>query len=335
MSNKLINWGFFLVNLGLLALLLSPGVIAAKGKGPQAGLPLPPAPKVTPHLDQPPPAAAEAPEQKQPAAPALGKAVPGGCAGVETYRRLPTADPVVALTFDDGPGKLTKKLVEILAEKNVPATFFLVGQAALANPELVKVILDGGCQVALHTWSHPCLTKLQKEKIYWQIEAGAAVFAAMEADYLPLLRPPYGCLDERVRGVCQRLGCHLVLWDVDSRDWEGEAPDKMLAQVLKNLKAGSIVLFHEGKKNALAMLPEFIDAVRAKGYEFVLLSDYLPLPQEQGMTGSLENTESRSMTMGRFYNGRSAGSSLPAPLPGLPSAPLGETGLMPSLPGQD
>lgn len=304
MRNLLINVGFFLANLGLLALLLCPAVTAAKESVlPEDGLqPMPPetAPvpaeeaekALVPAEEEGPadqgigpelPPAAELP----PVPPEIIQDAPGGQkedsvpeaeASCKIYRRLPTKDKVVALTFDDGPGKLTKKLLKILEKKKVTATFFLLGNSALNNPKLVKAIADGGCQLALHTWSHPNLTKLKKEKIYWQIEACAAAFAGLEADYLPLLRPPYGRWNAEVQGACQRLNCHMVLWDVDSRDWEGEPVAKVLARVLDNLKPGSIVLFHEGKNVTLEVLPKFIDEARARGYQFVLLGDYIPLP---------------------------------------------------------
>jgi peptidoglycan/xylan/chitin deacetylase (PgdA/CDA1 family) len=310
MRNLLINLGFFLANLGLLALLLCPAVTAARESSLQEEglLSMPPGtePGLAEEWETAPvpaqesgkalvPAEEEGPadqgnepelprlEDVTPAPPETIEEVPGGnkedsVPEATVYRRLPTKDKVVALTFDDGPGKLTKKLLKILEGKKVPATFFLLGNSALNNPKLVKAIADGGCQLALHTWSHPNLTKLKKEKIYWQIEACAAAFAGLEADYLPLLRPPYGRWNAEVQGACQRLNCHMVLWDVDSRDWEGGSAAKVLARVLDNLKPGSIVLFHEGKNVTLEVLPKFIDEARARGYQFVLLGDYIPLP---------------------------------------------------------
>ena len=122
------------------------------------------------------------------------------------------------------------------------------------------------------------MTKLKKEKIYWPAEACASALAGLVVDFLPLLRPPYGRWNDEVLAVCQRLNYHMVLWDVDSRDWEGGPADKVLARVLDNLKPGSIVLFHEGKNVTLEVLPKFIDEAKARGYRFVLLSDYIPLP---------------------------------------------------------
>lgn len=302
MRNLLINVGFFLANLGLLALLLCPAVTAAEESLPHEELQPIPSETASELAEEPEaaplPEAEEIPEDQgnepdlpstedpEPAPPPeTAEDIPGGenesapeAVNCKVYRRLPTKDKVVALTFDDGPGKLTKKLLKMLKEKKVPATFFLLGNSALNNPNLVKAITAGDCELAIHTWSHPDLTKLKKEKIYWQIEACAAAFAGLEADFLPLLRPPYGRWNDEVQAVCQRLNCHMVLWDVDSRDWEGGPAVRVLARVLDNLKPGSIVLFHEGKNVTLEVLPQFIDEARARGYKFVLLSDYIPLP---------------------------------------------------------
>lgn len=198
--------------------------------------------------------------------------------GGRVYYRLPTRDKVIALTFDDGPGPLTNKLLAILAAKKVPAAFFLSGKSALNNPGLVAAITDAGCDLANHTWSHPDLTKLKAEKICWQAEACAAVFASLDAECLPFLRPPYGRWNEKVKAVCQRLNHHIILWNVDSRDWAGGSAEEVLARVVNGLGPGSIVLFHEGKNVTLEVLPQFIDEARARGYEFVRLDDYIELP---------------------------------------------------------
>ena len=286
MGTKVVNPGFLLANLALLAVLLAPaagagGAIGAAGlRPPEAGTGPRRATALTADTIK---AGIEGrPEKAEPTA-------------WPVFYRLPGADKVVALTFDDGPGKLTASLLKVLAEKKVPATFFLVGNAALNNPSLVQAIAREGGQLALHTWSHPYLTREKREKVYWQIEAGAAALAGLGVDYLPLVRPPYGSWDEEVREVCRSLGYSLVLWDVDSRDWEGGPADRVLERVLGALKPGSIVLFHEGKKVTLEVLPRFIDAARDRGYTFVFVGDYIP-----GLRAGKEEE-------GQEYSGKSPG----------------------------
>jgi peptidoglycan/xylan/chitin deacetylase (PgdA/CDA1 family) len=253
----------------------APNLTPASEAGESAGLPEEAEPNPPEEDVEPEPPVKDA-EPEPPVKDANPK-LPGKDGG-RVYYRLPTSDKVVALTFDDGPGRLTNTLLAILSAKKVPATFFLLGNSALNNPGLVEAITNAGCDLANHTWSHPSLTKLKEEKIYWQTEACAAVFAGLEAECLPFLRPPYGRWNEKVKAVCRRLNYHIILWNVDSRDWEGGSAEEVLAKVLDGLKPGSIVLFHEGKDVTLEVLPKFIDEARARGYEFVRLTDYIELP---------------------------------------------------------
>lgn len=251
-----------MANLALLGLLLLPQITAAEERvaadfpDPDGGMPVAEAPV----LPEDPPAAAE-PKQRE--------------FSVQVIRGLPTEEKVVALTFDDGPRGTAGKILAILRDKGVPGTFFLLGANAGKNPALVAEITGAGCEIANHTWSHPSLTKLGRDEIAAEVERCTAVLAAQAAEVRPYLRPPYGRWDEDVLAVCAELGYHLVLWDVDSRDWEYDCPKTVLKKALTGLKPGSIVLFHDGPRVSLEVLPRFIDAVRARGYRFVLISDYI------------------------------------------------------------
>lgn len=191
------------------------------------------------------------------------------------YRSLPTEEKVVALTFDDGPGARTRELLAILAGRQVPATFFVLGNSVLNNPGLARAIAQAGHDLANHTWSHPDLTELGWERVWWEIAACTSAIEAVGAPARLYLRPPYGRFDEQVLDVCAELGYVAVMWDVDSRDWELSDADQVLQRALARLRPGSIVLFHDRPAVTLKVLPRFINAVKGMGYRFVLLSDYL------------------------------------------------------------
>ncbi|MTI96517.1 MAG: polysaccharide deacetylase family protein [Firmicutes bacterium] len=191
------------------------------------------------------------------------------------YRRMPTANSVVALTIDDGPGARTRELLAILEEKKVPATFFLLGKQAAANPGLARAIVAAGHDVANHSWSHPRLTELSARAVEREIARCTDVLLDLGINVRPFFRPPYGSRDEQVDEISRELGYHILLWDVDSRDWEFDDEEIVLERALKGLKPGSIVLFHDNPEVTLRVLPRFIDEVRSWGYEFVLLSDYI------------------------------------------------------------
>lgn len=262
--NAWINLGFLLANLGLCVLLLWPSYMQAMEEtiGVQEYL-LP-----SPEYEEPVGAGEPESETEQPAEVVRGR----------VFRSLPTEDKVVALTFDDGPKSTLTKILAILKEKEVPATFFMLGSRVMKKPDLARKIAEAGCEAANHTWGHENLKKLSEGNVYWQIEACTVAFEARKVEFRPYVRPPYGNWDEEVQAVCARLNYDIVLWNSDSRDWEYSSPKTVLDRALKGVGPGSIVLFHDGPAVTLKVLPKFIDEVRARGYRFVLLSEYLDVP---------------------------------------------------------
>jgi peptidoglycan/xylan/chitin deacetylase (PgdA/CDA1 family) len=188
---------------------------------------------------------------------------------------MPTNAQVIALTFDDGPAGNWRQLLDILDSRNVKATFFLLGNLSLNNPEAVRETAARGHELANHTWSHPKLPDLSIERIRWQISSGAAAIEAAGVKIAPFFRPPYGARDDRVDQAARELGFHTILWDVDTRDWELKDPSAVLQRALAGLKPGAIILFHDGPATTPQMLGAFIDQAHAQGYEFVLLSRHI------------------------------------------------------------
>lgn len=280
--NLIINLGFFLANIALVCLLLVPQGLAAmeSDAAKDAGQPPPAQSAAIDHRDA---VKIEYPQRNhtmipipQRGASARERPEPQGTGkGNTVLRSLPTTERVIALTFDDGPRSSLKKLLAILEEKEVPATFFLLGSHAQKRPALVRAIIQAGCEIANHTWSHPHLTRLSQEEMVSQVDSCAQAFAALGARAKPYLRPPYGDWDEGVRQVSEDLGYKLVLWNVDTRDWQYDDAEIVLGRALSGLKPGCIVLFHDGPRVTLEVLPRFIDEARARGYKFVLISDYI------------------------------------------------------------
>lgn len=182
-------------------------------------------------------------------------------------KRLPEEAPVVYLTFDDGPTKYLSAIVDVLIQKQVPATFFWIGQYAPPAPELLDKMRTAQLQVGSHTMNHQRLAGLsyaeQQREIQRSIDA-LAKKTGFEAVYV---RPPYGAWDEHTRQVADDLGLKLVLWSVDPRDWEkGAAPDDIIEHVLSHLHPGAVILLHETEAT-LQALPTLIDRIRQNGYE--------------------------------------------------------------------
>lgn len=173
---------------------------------------------------------------------------------------------VVALTFDDGPGDATEAILQILAEKGVKATFFVLGQCAAEMPELIQKERSAGHEIENHTWNHPDLATLSADQIRDQITRTSPLIGG--SDYL---RPPYGSYNSTVTQVAGSLGIRLVLWDVDTRDWESRNADAIVEQVKVQIRPGAIILMHDGggdRAATVAALPRVIDWLFDQGYAF-------------------------------------------------------------------
>ena len=150
----------------------------------------------------------------------------------------------IALTFDDGPHpKYTKKILDVLEEKKVAATFFIVGDRAELHTDILKRMRESGCEIGNHTYNHKDLSrKVKPETAISQIEKCNEVVFAATGEYPVVYRPPFGRINkENEKCICLRK----VLWTVDSLDWKIKNKDKIIQKVVKNAKDGSIVLMHD------------------------------------------------------------------------------------------
>jgi peptidoglycan/xylan/chitin deacetylase (PgdA/CDA1 family) len=216
---------------------------------------------------------------EEPGADADGPALAARLAQEGRYlTRGPDDQPEIALTFDDGPDpRHTPRVLETLERYGVTATFFCVGAAARAHPDLLARAAAAGHLVANHTWSHPYLPDLSRDELRWQIEeTGSALAAAAGQAALPdLVRPPYGAYTPQALGWLAEHGATTVLWDVDTGDWQLPGPDTIAEQALRGARNGSIVLFHDGggdRTQTVAALPAIIEGLRTRGYRLVTVA---------------------------------------------------------------
>lgn len=225
----------------------------------------------------------------------------GSAAGVSP---MPLARPcskgLVALTFDDGPAPgTTRRLVRILRERRVPATFFMVGSRVRSAPAAAQRVQRAGLAVANHTWTHPMLTRRPAAAIRSEVRRTARELRSHGIRPSPLMRPPYGSINPRVRGVLRGVGLVPVMWDVDSRDWQGGSARQIADSILRQLRPGrsNIVLQHDGIRNSPASVdavPLVIRAARRRGYCFAELGPRgrmkVPVPTVTGEVRSGSET---------------------------------------------
>ncbi|MGZ4387223.1 MAG: polysaccharide deacetylase family protein [Gaiellaceae bacterium] len=188
-----------------------------------------------------------------------------------------TSKRYVALTFDDGPGSQTWRAVRMLHAARVHATFFLVGRQVAARRQIVRSEAEIAA-LGDHSWSHPSLIRLKRRGILRQIRwTRSAIQRASGQDAL-LFRPPYGAHDRRVDRAVRREGMLEVLWSVDSGDSFGLGWRKIARGVLRNVRPGSIVVFHENNLKTLRALQRvLLPALRRRHYRLVSIPELLVL----------------------------------------------------------
>lgn len=197
-----------------------------------------------------------------------------------SYARCEVAEPVIAITFDDGPHpQFTPKLLDILKERNIKATFFLVGRNVATFPAIIKRMAEEGHEVASHTWSHPLLTGQSASGVNSQLtRTHDAIVKACGVEPL-LYRPPYGAarLTQR-RAIHEKYGYSTILWDVDPLDWQSpRTVQKVHDRVLAQTKVGSIVLLHDIHQTTVDAMPATLDALIERGLKMVTVTQLINL----------------------------------------------------------
>ncbi|MFG2072162.1 polysaccharide deacetylase family protein [Nonomuraea maritima] len=203
----------------------------------------------------------------------------------------------VALTFDDGPGPYTGRLLDVLREQDTRATFFVVGANAAAQPQLLRRMSTEGHLVASHSWSHRDLSMQGSSMAAGSLRDTSAILSVVTGQSPRLVRPPYGAVSQQLMSIAYRMGLSLVTWDVNARDDNGGDPRDIAGRVVRQAHPGAIILMHDIHRHSVDAVPDVITRLRAKGYTFVTV------PELYGAAG---------MQAGRLYR---SGSGLPGKRP--------------------
>jgi peptidoglycan/xylan/chitin deacetylase (PgdA/CDA1 family) len=196
------------------------------------------------------------------------------------YSQCLVESPVIALTFDDGPHKEnTPRLLDMLKERGIKATFFLVGRNAAAYPDIVKRIVDEGHEVANHTWTHNQLSRMSDTKVFDELQKTHDAIVQASGVAPILCRPPYGALRIRQRKtIHDHFGYPVILWDVDPHDWQSpRTVAKVHDRVLAQTKPGSIILCHDIHQPTIDAMPSTLDELIARGFKFATVTQLINL----------------------------------------------------------
>lgn len=189
---------------------------------------------------------------------------------------IPTIEiplPYVAITFDDGPyAPTTSKVLAALKERNINATFFVIGYRAEINKKLLQNMVEQGHEIGIHSWDHPDYTTLNKTEIKQQQEQCASIVEQYTGEKARISRPPYGGNNSKVDKIC---GTPIVLWSMDSLDWKETDRRQLIKRVVNETKPGDIILMHDLQKITAECIDEILDGLLAKGYIPVTVSDLI------------------------------------------------------------
>lgn len=222
-----------------------------------------------------------------------------------SYSSAKISQKVLAMTFDDGPHpSLTPKLLDILKERNIKCTFFLIGQQIKMYPNIVRRMVAEGHEIANHTWTHCSLTSRSDDQIRKELKQSEDAVFEVAGVRPQLVRPPYGAINARIKDLMfSEFGYSTIMWSVDPQDWRRPGVSVVTSRLVSGAHPGAIMLAHDIHPPTITAMPAVFDQLLAQGYQFVTVSQLL-------------NMEKASMPVGVIVRPAApVGEKDPTPLP--------------------
>ena len=188
-----------------------------------------------------------------------------------------TTEKKVAISFDAAWGAdKTEKIMDILSEYDVNATFFLVGFWAEKYPEIVRSIFDRGYEIGTHSNTHPDLAKMSRDEIKLELtQSIEKINKACPKANVKLFRPPFGAYDNAVLDTAESLGLTTIQWSVDSLDWKGGSGAEICERIMSKVQSGSIILCHNNADHILDALPAVLERLKMQNYSVVSVGELI------------------------------------------------------------
>jgi peptidoglycan/xylan/chitin deacetylase (PgdA/CDA1 family) len=181
----------------------------------------------------------------------------------------------VALTFDDGPGPYTTRLLGMLAARRVRVTFFLIGGNIVGREAIVRQELAQGHAIGDHTWSHPDLSTLPRQVVRSQLARTLREITKATGGPTRLMRPPYGATDRSVGKVAGTLGMAQITWSVDTNDWRDRNSAIVAHRAIAWARRGDIILMHDIHPTTVSAVPQILRGLSKRGFTFVTVPELL------------------------------------------------------------
>lgn len=180
-----------------------------------------------------------------------------------------TAEQKLSISFDCAWGtEYTDKILDTLDFYKVKCTFFATQFWVEKNPEYVKKISERGHEIGTHSRTHPYMSKMSKEEIESELKTSSEAIKKITGKAVELFRPPYGDYDDLLVSTARDMGLYTIQWSVDSLDWKDLSAEQIAMRIIKNAKAGSIILCHNNGLHTAEALPLIFSALQEKGFVF-------------------------------------------------------------------
>lgn len=181
------------------------------------------------------------------------------------------ANKTIALTFDDGPGPYTEKLLDILDKYDAKATFFLIGSKVSARANTLRRMQSREHQLGNHSWSHPELPKLSVDQIAGEIDRTNEAIRQATGVKPSILRPPYGAVNGVVLEQLRLRNMSSILWSVDTRDWADRNSQIVCSRAVAGARPGAVILMHDIHQTSVNAVPCILSSLKQQGYSFVTI----------------------------------------------------------------
>ena len=195
------------------------------------------------------------------------------------YVHQNTAEKKIALTFDDGPHpSKTPKILDVLDKYGVKATFFVIGENAKLYPDVLRDVHARGHEIGNHTFSHKCINKMSFSSLLETVSKCNEAIKEITGEKPVFFRPPQGYVNDGIAEQLYSEGYDVILWRVDTYDWQGRSAEKIYNSVIKSVKCGDIILMHDFisyESHTAEALELIIPKLISDGYEFVTVSELI------------------------------------------------------------
>ena len=196
------------------------------------------------------------------------------------YRSIPQASGMIALTFDDGPHpRYTRQILDILKKEEIKATFFVIGEnIGYYDEGIVADIISDGHELGNHTFNHEHTKNMTEEDFYDDVRSCHKLIKDKYGSDMKIFRPPEGYIDDKVKNIACELDYSIIIWSIDTKDWEHVGSDLIVGNVEKNASDGDIILMHDyvSKPNTtIGALERVIKNLKEQGYRFVTVSELI------------------------------------------------------------